>query len=115
VREIATATLVEFGYEVREAGNAHAALDLLAADPNVDLVFTDMTMPGEMSGIDLAEVVAARWPRIAVVLTSGYAERLATSGTLPSGLVFLNKPYRPANLIAAVRAATAATVAGKEP
>jgi signal transduction histidine kinase/CheY-like chemotaxis protein len=105
VREIAAAMLADIGYGVLEASDAQAAFDVLAADPDFDLVFTDVTMPGEMSGVDLVKIVAARWPRIAVVLTSGYAERLATSGELPAGFVFLQKPYRPANLVAAVHAA----------
>lgn len=105
VREVATATLADLGYAVLEAGNAAAALDLLAADPDVELVFTDMVMPGEVSGMDLARIVAERWPRTAVVLTSGYAERLTTNSELPSGLIFLHKPYRPTDLMSAVRAA----------
>ena len=107
VREVAVAALVDFGYDVLEAANAAAALELLASGREFELVFTDAIMPGAMSGIDLAKTLSECRPQIAVVLTSGYAERLTTSGNLPNGTVFLNKPYRPADLLEAVRTALA--------
>jgi signal transduction histidine kinase/ActR/RegA family two-component response regulator len=103
VRDVATAVLAQFGYTVLQASDATAALNIIAADPTIDLVFTDMVMPGPMSGMDLAHALAERWPRVAVLLTSGYAERLATA-RLPPGVAFLRKPYRPADVVAAIRA-----------
>ena len=75
---------------------------MLRRHDDIDLIFTDIVMPGEMNGIDLANIVRERWPSLRLVVTSGYAERLAAEG-LRDDIAFLNKPYRPLDLVARVK------------
>jgi CheY-like chemotaxis protein len=76
---------------VREAGNGDDALQFLEADTGIGLLFTDVTMPGSMSGSDLACQVFERWPRVGIILTSG---RPRPDG-MPSRMRFHAKPYEP--------------------
>lgn len=99
VRRLTIARLEELGYGVLEATGGASALDLLAQGRQVDLVFSDLVMPGGMSGYDLAAQVRSLYPGIKVLLTSGYAEELANSDRLMSEqLKVLRKPYRLAEL-----------------
>jgi CheY-like chemotaxis protein len=103
VLDFAAETLQGLGYRVLKASNADAALAVLERrDSGIDLVFTDVMMPGSMDGTEFAKLVRRRWPAIPVLLTSGYAERqVARESRFP----FLRKPYRAATLAVAVRAA----------
>jgi two-component system, response regulator PdtaR len=83
------------GYQVLEAENAVEALQLLEINADVRLLFTDVTMPGSMSGSDLAHQVAQRWPEVGVIMTSGRPRPDA----LPSGTKFHAKPYEPTNVL----------------
>jgi CheY-like chemotaxis protein len=75
------------------------ALQKLANGSEADVLFTDIVMPGGISGWELAVRAVKARPDLRVLLTSGYAlETLATSGRLPVGMAILNKPYRKANL-----------------
>lgn len=79
------------GYEVLEAENAAAALAALAVRPDVGVLFTDVHMPGELDGMELAREVHARWPDILILVTSG---RLRPSNDdIPDDGRFLPKPY----------------------
>lgn len=71
VRMFAVDLFEEMGCEVVEAGNGPEALAALERRPDVSLMFTDCRMPG-MSGPELAEVAAARWPHLRIVLVTGY-------------------------------------------
>ncbi len=103
LRKLTVARLEELGYRVRSAASGAEALALLAADPAVDLVFTDVVMPGGMSGNELGLKVRALYPYIPVLLTSGYAEELAGDLTKAGkDLKILRKPYRLAELAAAI-------------
>jgi len=83
--------LRELGQDVIWATGAEDALNILATDKGrIDLVFTDVVMPG-MNGIDLAREVRRRWPGLPVVLTSGYSHILAEEGS--HGFELLQKPY----------------------
>lgn len=93
--------LREAGFVVLEAGDAREALEQLEACPAVDVVFTDVNMPGPMDGLALAYHIAARRPDIRVVLTSG-AARL-TAQDIPDDGVFLRKPYSPEVVARTVR------------
>jgi two-component system, response regulator PdtaR len=94
------------GFDVVEAGNADEAIAILEARPDIHVVFTDIQMPGSMDGLKLARFVRGRWPPIRIVATSGFVK--AGEDDLPEGSRFLTKPYRPAQIVAALRELTAA-------
>lgn len=71
VRMLAVDLFEELGCEVIEAGNAREALVRLEERPDITIMFTDCRMPG-MSGPDLAQLAAERWPRLRIVLVTGY-------------------------------------------
>ena len=89
------------GYDVVEAGNADEAITILEARPDVQVVFTDIQMPGSMDGLKLARHVKRKWPPIKIIATSGqFAIR---DDDLPKGGVFLPKPYTANTVTAALR------------
>ena len=71
IRAWGTGVLEEAGYAVIEARDAAEALDTLQAGVEVHLVFTDMQMPGQLDGLQLAHLVTERWPTIRVLICSG--------------------------------------------
>ena len=73
VAEVGAGYLRQLGYRVRSVANAQAAIAALRLDADVDLVFSDILMPGGMNGLDLAREVAERFPGIPVLLTTGYS------------------------------------------
>jgi two-component system, response regulator PdtaR len=84
--------LSETGLVAIEAGHATAALDICRSRADeVDVLFTDIRMPGSMDGLELAHRVRERWPRISVVIASG--NRFVSADALPAGARFLAKPY----------------------
>ena len=92
------------GYQVLEASDGPKALDILARGHAVDLVFTDLIMPGGMSGREVAARARQLKPGIKVLLTSGYAEELVHGDDLErEQLKVLRKPYQQADLVAALR------------
>jgi PAS domain S-box-containing protein len=90
VRRVAVSLLEQLGYRTTEAGTASAALDLLAADKHIDLVFSDVVLPGQADGLALARVVVERYPHIPVVLTTGYTKVFEADPEFP----VLRKPYQ---------------------
>jgi CheY-like chemotaxis protein len=104
VREIGARFLAQLGYVVHQAGDAQTALELLAAHPQTRLLFTDIVLPGNRTGMELAAEALRLRPDIALLFTSGYASG-AVDGldTLPGRL--LDKPYQRKTLALAVRAA----------
>ena len=99
VREVAVAALSE-EFHVLEAGNGKEALDVLARNPEVDLVVTDVVMPG-ISGFHVARGARRRRPPAKVLLMSAYAAGLVDAQLPPGG--FLPKPFRLRELEHAVR------------
>ncbi len=94
------------GYRLSSAINAKEALTILESCDTIDLVFTDVVMPGEMTGRDLGECIARKWPRIHVLYTSGYSkEALIRNGRLVDGVTLLPKPFTKGQLSRSVRAA----------
>ena len=89
VREAVTGGLRQAGFTVRVADSGDAALALLDAGLAVDIVFSDIVMPGGISGIDLARALRRRWPALPVVLATGYTERRVALPDVP----ILAKPY----------------------
>ncbi len=99
VKAVAGMLLQQLGYRVDAVDNAAAALDLLAEGKNVDLVFSDVVMPGEMDGLALARRIRTDYPHIPVLLTTGYAK----AANQAKGFPILRKPYRLTNLSRAIR------------
>src|SRR4051812_31099461 len=83
------------------AANADEAIAILSTRSDIHLVFTDIQMPGSMDGLKLARFVRDRWPPIKIVATSGHVR--AAADDLPTGSVFLPKPYRGAELVSTLR------------
>lgn len=96
VRLTVAKQLVDLGYTVVEAGNARAALAILKnPDVKIDLLFTDLIMPGGMNGDELARAAAAARPGLKVLFTSGYpGSALRDGDRLADGEHLLSKPYR---------------------
>jgi PAS domain S-box-containing protein len=98
--------LAGMGYRVLVAGNGMQALEVLHGAEPVDLLFTDVVMPGGMSGRELAEEATRLRPGLKVLYTSGYAENaIVHDGRLDPGVQLLRKPYRRAELARKVRVA----------
>ena len=91
IRMDACDIISDAGYRVIEATTADQAFEYLQQHSGLHLVFTDVQMPGEMSGFGLAQQVAARWPHISVVVASGAAQ--PEPGQLPETARFINKPF----------------------
>jgi PAS domain S-box-containing protein len=99
VRATTTAILEHRGFDVVEAPSAEAALHVLEARTDINIVFSDVIMPGKMNGIELFNIIQAKYPHVRMVLTSGYPrEALKLDGDKPSAPLLINKPYDPSNL-----------------
>ena len=85
--------LVQLGHEATHVGSVGAALGVISGDRPIDLVFTDVLLPGGGSGLDLARELTQRKPDVPVVLTSGYGGGV-TGRLAAANLPFLRKPYR---------------------
>jgi CheY-like chemotaxis protein len=96
VRDMIVHELTLFGFEVLEAGSAEEGLQQLGQANAIDLLFTDIRLPG-MNGWKLAEEIRKRLADVPVIYASGYAERMAP---LPRS-IFLQKPYLPAQILQA--------------
>ena len=106
MRRLARRTLSELGYQVLEAESAAAAADLLEKDVSVDLLFTDVVMPGgEVDGRNLGQWARRERPGLKVLLTSGFPRTVWEDGaTGDEVLPFLRKPYSKEELQEAVQA-----------
>ncbi|MEM7688604.1 MAG: response regulator [Pseudomonadota bacterium] len=93
--------LAEIGFAVLEAGSGQEALAIIESEERVDVVFTDVDMPGSVNGIDLARTVDERWPTIAIIVTSGQA--IIRADELPAGSLFYPKPYQSAKVHQAIQ------------
>jgi len=102
VRKLTTTLLSGLGYKVLGARDGPSALATLEEAPRVDLLFSDVVMPGGLSGYDLARLARHRHPELKVILTSGYsADQL---GEQPDAeFIFITKPYRRQELARKVR------------
>lgn len=91
IRMGAVDLVVSAGYEVLEAENADAAIRILEARNDIDLVFADVQMPGTMDGIKLTHYIRNRWPPVKIIVASGMA--ILDESSLPEGSWFFAKPY----------------------
>jgi two-component system NtrC family sensor kinase len=103
VAAVGRAYFEELGYQVRHAASAQAGLESIERDASIDLVFSDILMPGGMNGLELADMVRRRFPQIAVLLTTGYSS--SAQDAVRRGFEVLQKPYDIAALERALREA----------
>ena len=109
VLEIAKAHLISFGYRVHEAMNGKDALKILRERMDIDLLLTDIVMPGGLNGPELAIEARRLHPGLKVMYCSGYAESAVIGhALLDRGAQLLNKPYSRSELSMGVRSALAA-------
>jgi len=92
--------LSQMGLLVLVASDADEAIALLDSNPNIEVMFTDITMSGSMDGIRLAHHVRDRWPPVKIIVASGMIGTQLSD--LPSDSIFLPKPYAPEALAGAL-------------
>jgi CheY-like chemotaxis protein len=103
VRATVVQQLRRLGYQVREADCAHSALAIIDGDEKIDLLFTDIVMPGGVDGKELAAKARLRRPDLKVLFTSGFPGSPLNNGDgFDNGDVLLSKPYRSHDLAVAV-------------
>ena len=102
LRRVLSRRLRDLGYDVIEADNGVAARAEIAARPEIALVFTDMVMPGGMTGLELAQAALAMRPAVKILFTSGYAEPAIAQFGLSAG-AWLKKPYTADELAEKIR------------
>ena len=104
VRALAVALLGSLGYGIIEAADGESALAALDKASRVDLLFTDVVLPGGMNGSKLVEEARRRERCVPVIFTSGYTDNaIIHQGRLDEGVEFLKKPYRKADLAQKIR------------
>jgi PAS domain S-box-containing protein len=106
LRRVIVRQLNSLGYRALEARQADEALEVMELE-SIDVLLSDIVMPGGKDGVELARQAKQRWPAIAVVLSSGFSQARwdGNAGSLPRGTPLLSKPYRKENLARAVREA----------
>jgi PAS domain S-box-containing protein len=104
VRQFAVETLRELGYTVLQAADGPSALRIIKQSPPIDLLFTDVVLPGGMSGAQLAALARGHLPSLKVLFTTGYARNaIVHHGRLDQGVQLITKPYGMEDLAARVR------------
>jgi len=113
VVEVARGYFADLNFRIKEAASAQDGLDLIERDRDVDVVFSDILMPGGLNGLELAKLVRRRFPRVVVLLTTGYSS--SAQQAVREGFEVLQKPYDLAALERALLAAhkAAAQTAGR--
>jgi two-component system, response regulator PdtaR len=106
LRMVAANILEEGGFNVLQAPDASSALRVLESKPDVDVLFTDIQMPGPLDGVELARVVHERWPDISLLLTSGRCH--LSREEVPDDGRFFSKPYTSQKLLDEVHSVIAA-------
>lgn len=105
VREHVECLLEDLGYKVTSAHNARECLRVISDLDRVDLLFSDIVMPGGMSGTQLAREIRQMYPVLPILLTSGYAEDVISGlDSTDARLALLRKPYRRTDLCRALQA-----------
>jgi CheY-like chemotaxis protein len=101
MRRVVVRQVRDLGYHVLEAESARAALEVLSTE-KVDMLFTDVVMPGGMTGRELVRIAMERVPSLKVVVSSGFPE-MKVGNTAFGGLRLLSKPYRKVDLARTLR------------
>jgi signal transduction histidine kinase len=101
VGDLIIPALAAHGFRPTLAASGDEALEKLAAGGTFDIVFSDIVMPGTINGVELAALVAERYPKLPVVLATGYSE----AANIPSGLATISKPYEVGTVVAGLRKA----------
>jgi two-component system NtrC family sensor kinase len=96
VAEVATAYFQQLGYMVKQVAGAQEALELLGHDAKIDLVFSDILMPGGMNGLELGHEIRKLYPAMAVLLTTGFSS--SARDAVEQGFIMLPKPFDLAGL-----------------
>lgn len=91
IRMGAVDLVLSAGYEALEARDADEAIRVLESRDDIDLVFTDVQMPGTMDGLKLSHYIRERWPPVKLIVASGAA--ILEESSLPGGSRFFAKPY----------------------
>jgi len=99
--EATTSLLVDDGCVVHPATNHDEALEILARNPHVTVVITDIALSGAQTGLDLADKVAGLWPRVRIIILSGRVR--PDAAVLPGNALFCTKPCAPGALTTLVR------------
>jgi PAS domain S-box-containing protein len=110
VAEVASSLLTEQGHQVTTARSGDDAVAKLETSQGFDLVLSDLVMPGEKDGLDVAHLVRQRWPSLPVLLATGYSE--AANRAVQEGFTLLSKPYTPDILLTAVDKVAGASAPG---
>jgi PAS domain S-box-containing protein len=103
VREFVCRALKRLGYQLLEAENSTSALESLQTNNKIDLMFSDISMPGEMNGLDLAEYISPRFPSLKILLTTGMESRLEEYRKMEITFPLLRKPYSIEKLAISIR------------
>lgn len=94
VRDVAKKMLEDVGFDVLTANDGRAGLEQFKAHPDISLVFSDMIMPGGMTGLDMAEKIIEESPRTPILLATGYAEKAIKDKIEDfKGIICISKPY----------------------
>jgi len=104
VRATVVELLADLGYRVLEARDAQSALAIIESGAAIDVLFTDVVMPGPVRSPELARQARARLPEVAVLFTSGYTDNaIVHGGRLDQGIDLLSKPYTRETLARRIR------------
>jgi signal transduction histidine kinase/CheY-like chemotaxis protein len=107
VQNVATELLQGFGCQVVRACDGKSALEALEHDPAIEMLISDIAMPGGMNGLQLGRIVRQRYPGLPIVLTTGYSQYAAQ--VVSEGFTLVEKPFRQDALVASIRAALRTT------
>ena len=110
--EVAVSIMAERGHAVVSSASASEALHVLNSGQPFDVILSDLVMPGEMNGFDLAQHVRDRWPTLPVLLATGYSDQAARA--IKAGFPLISKPYEPAALLLAVEGTASAVTTPRQ-
>ena len=102
VRQLLSDSLEEFGHEVRTVGTAEEAIELLEQDTRIEVLVTDISLPGRMTGLDLVRQARELVPDLKILTISGNASEASINAPYLDRLAFLAKPFRPSDINKAV-------------